>query len=211
MGPSLFDPGVFDAGAAFLRGRDPVLARLMERCPDVRLVPDGKVSHFEALVEAIVYQQLSGGAAERIYSRLQVLFPGGRVSAEVLASLPEEALRGAGLSQMKVRYLKDLAAHALQSENRLERIHELPDDQVEEVLVGLRGIGPWSAHMFLIFRLGRTNVLPYGDLGIRKAIQRAYGLDALPTPTAVRSFGERWTPYCTIASLYLWRSLEERG
>ena len=208
---SLFDADLFRRGKEFLRTRDPVLARVMDECGEVRLAPNGYRSHFEALAEAIVYQQLSGMAAERIFSRLRSLFPSGEITPRELAGFPDDVLRGTGLSQMKVSYLKDLTVHALQPDNHLERLHELADNEVEEALVRLRGIGPWSVHMFLIFRLGRPDVLPDADLGIRKAIRRAYALGDLPKPAHVRRLADPWRPYATIASLYLWRSLEKRG
>lgn len=211
MAPSLHDAEVFAKGAALLQDSDPVMARIMAACGEVRLPLDGKQTHFEALVEAIVYQQLSGAAAERIYDRVLDLLPGRRASPEALHRVPDDALRSAGLSQRKVRYLKDLADYAMLPDGPLEHLHQLPDAEVEEALVRLRGVGRWSAQMFLIFRLGRPNVLPDGDLGIRKAVQRAYALNELPKPAQVRILGERWTPYRTIASLYLWRSLEKRG
>jgi DNA-3-methyladenine glycosylase II len=125
-----------------------------------------------------------------------------------LASTPDEQLRGVGLSRQKLSYLKDLAARVASSELAIETLHDLPDDEVIETLVRVKGVGRWTAQMFLMFRLGRPDVLPELDLGIQNAVQRAYRLRKRPTPERVRKIGAPWAPYRTVASWYLWRSLE---
>jgi DNA-3-methyladenine glycosylase II len=165
--------------------------------------------HYGALVRAIVGQQLSTKAARSIYLRLAERF-GGRTPTptEVLADEPEELRAAAGLSRAKVGYLRSLAEHVLSGELELERLDELPDEQVIAELVAVKGLGTWTAHMFLMFHLERPDVLPVGDLGIRRAIERAYGLAALPDATEMERIAEPWRPYRTLACRYLWRSLD---
>ena len=165
--------------------------------------------HYGALVRAIVGQQLSVLAARAIYGRLTERF-GGRAPTpqEILADDPEELRAAAGLSRAKVGFLRSLAEHVLSGELELERLDELPDDEVIAELVAVKGLGVWTAHMFLMFHLERPDVLPVGDLGIRRAIERAYGLDALPAPAEVERIAEPWRPYRTLACRYLWRSLQ---
>jgi DNA-3-methyladenine glycosylase II len=170
--------------------------------------PD-REDHYGALVRAIVGQQLSVLAARAIYGRLTARF-GGRPPrpAEILADEPEELRAAAGLSRAKVGFLRSLAEHVLSGELELERLHELGDEQVIAELTAVKGIGQWSAHMFLMFHLERADVLAVGDLGIRRAIELAYGLDGLPDPPAMEAIAEPWRPHRTLACRYLWRSLE---
>jgi len=160
-------------------------------------------------VRAIVGQQLSVLAARAIYGRLTARFsdrpptPG-----EILEDDPEELRAAAGLSRAKVGFLRSLAEHVLTGELELERLDELPDDEVMAELTAVKGIGPWSAHMFLMFHLERPDVLPVGDLGIRRAIERAYGLDALPQAAEIEQIAAPWRPYRSLACRYLWRSLD---
>jgi DNA-3-methyladenine glycosylase II len=164
---------------------------------------------YGALVRSIVGQQLSTKAARAIYARLSDRF-GGRTPTpqEVLADDPEELRAAAGLSRAKVSYLRSLAEHVLEGSLELERLDELPDEEVIAELVAVRGLGLWSAQMFLMFHLGREDVLPVGDLGIRRAVMLRYGLPELPAPAALEQIGEPWRPHRTLASLYLWRSLD---
>lgn len=165
--------------------------------------------HYGALVRAIVGQQLSTKAARSIYLRLTERFDGRTPTpAQVLADEPEALRAAAGLSRAKVSYLRSLAEHALSGELELERLGELPDEQVISELVAVKGIGVWSAHMFLMFHLQRPDVLPVGDLGIRRAIELAYGLDALPDPATMERIAAPWRPHRTLACRYLWRSLD---
>jgi DNA-3-methyladenine glycosylase II len=160
-------------------------------------------------VRAIVGQQLSTKAARAIYTRLTDRF-GGRTPtpAEVLAEDPEELRTAAGLSHAKVGFLRSLAEHVLDGSLELERLDELPDERVIAELVAVKGLGEWTSHMFLMFQLGRPDVLAVGDLGIRRAVMVRYGLDALPGTVELEQLGEPWRPYRTLACLYLWRSLD---
>jgi DNA-3-methyladenine glycosylase II len=176
--------------------------------PDARDGRPERNDHYGALVRAIAGQQLSVLAARAIYGRLTARF-GDRppTPQEILADDPEELRAAAGLSRAKVSYLRSLAEHALSGELELERLDELGDEQAIAELVAVKGLGLWTAQMFLMFHLERPDVLPTGDLGIRRAIERAYGLDALPEPAAMEQIAEPWRPYRTLACRYLWRSL----
>jgi DNA-3-methyladenine glycosylase II len=170
---------------------------------------DGRPSdHYGALVRAIVGQQLSTKAARSIYLRLAERFDGRTPTPEeVLADDPEALRAAAGLSRAKVGYLRSLAEHALSGELELDRLDELDDEQVIAELVAVKGLGVWTAHMFLMFHLQRPDVLPVGDLGIRKAVMLQYSLDELPAPPALEIIAEPWRPQRTLACRYLWRSL----
>jgi DNA-3-methyladenine glycosylase II len=170
--------------------------------------PD-REDNYGALVRAIVGQQLSVLAARAIYGRLTTRF-GDRppTPGEILADDPEALRAAAGLSRAKVSFLRSLAEHVVSGELELERLDALEDAQVIEELTAVKGIGLWSAHMFLMFHLDRPDILPVGDLGIRRAIERAYGLDELPSAPAMESIAEPWRPYRTLACRYLWRSLD---
>ena len=196
-----------------LRRADPVMARIIERVGPCTFEARAEGTHFDAIVRAIVYQQLSGKAAATIHRRVRELY-GDRdpTPAELLATA-DEPLRAAGLSRQKLGYLRDLATRA-SGDVAFDRLHELGDAAIVEALTSVKGVGRWTAQMFLMFRLGRPDVLPDLDLGIQNAIQRAYGLKARPTPKQVLEIGAAWSPHATIASWYLWRSLElpdERG
>jgi DNA-3-methyladenine glycosylase II len=162
---------------------------------------------YGALLRAIVGQQLSTKAARTIYGRVIDLFGGSTPSPEQLLEASEEDLRGCGLSGRKAEYVRDLAAHVLSGELELERLGDLSDEEVIEEIVAVRGLGQWTAEMFLIFHLERPDVLSGGDLGIRKAVQIEYGLKEMPAPKQVLKIGEAWRPYRSLASLYLWESL----
>jgi DNA-3-methyladenine glycosylase II len=200
-----------DAAIAALRKSDPLLGSLIDT-----LGTDGigewRVSlpgdHYGALVRSIVGQQLSTLAARAIYGRLTDRF-GGRTPTpeEVLADDPDELRVAAGLSHAKVRYLRSLAEHVVDGSLKLDQLDELPDEQVLAELVAVKGIGPWSAHMFLMFHLQRPDVLAVGDLGIRKAMMQLYGLPKLPDPKEMEQIAKPWRPYRTLACRLLWRSL----
>ncbi len=164
--------------------------------------------HYGALVRSITGQQLSVLAARAIYGRLLERF-GGRppTPQEILADEPEELRAAAGLSRAKVSYLRSLAEHVISGDLELGRLDELADDEAIAELVAVKGLGLWTAQMFLMFHLERPDVLPVGDLGIRRAIERAYGLDGLPDPATMEKIAEPWRPYRTLACRYLWRSL----
>jgi DNA-3-methyladenine glycosylase II len=201
-----------DANAvAALREADPVLRAVIDQ-----LGSDGLSDFrhylprdsYSTLIRAIAGQQLSSAAAASIYNRLLDRY-GGRAPTptEILAEDPEELRVAAGLSHAKVRYLRSLAEHVLDGSLDLDHIDELPDEEVIAELVAVKGLGLWSAQMFLIIHLQRPDVLPVGDLGIRKAVMNLYRLPELPSPARVTEIGEPWRPYRTLASLFLWQSL----
>ena len=165
-------------------------------------------THYDALVRSIVFQQLSGKAAGTIHRRFCALYPKNRPRAELVLATDETALRGSGLSRQKVCYLRDLSARVAEGSLPLAHLGRLADHVILEHLVQVKGIGRWTVQMFLMFRLGRPDVLPELDLGVQNAIQRAYGLKTRPTPQEVLRIGERWRPHASVASWYLWRSLE---
>jgi DNA-3-methyladenine glycosylase II len=188
-----------------------VLAGVIEsvgRLPNSRAGRPDREDHYGALVRSIVGQQLSVRAARAIYGRLTERF-GGRppTPAEILADEPEALRAAAGLSRAKVGFLRSLAEHVQSGELELERLQELDDEAVIAELVAVKGLGEWSAHMFLMFHLERPDVLPVGDLGIRRAIERAYRLDGLPQVRAIERIALPWRPHRTLACRYLWRSL----
>jgi DNA-3-methyladenine glycosylase II len=193
---------------AHLRRTDERIARVIAQVGTCRFVPRAEGTHFDALVRAIIYQQLSGKAASTILGRVLALYGGRYPTADELLATSDEQLRGAGLSRQKLSYLRDLARHVQDVTLPLDRLHELDDARVIEALTAVKGIGRWSAQMFLMFRLGRPDVLPDNDLGIRKGLQRAYRMRKLPAPKKVQAVGARWSPYATYACWYLWRSLD---
>jgi DNA-3-methyladenine glycosylase II len=188
--------------------RDARMGALIERVGPCRFTVRAEGTHFSALVRAIVYQQLSGKAAATIHGRVQALFGGSDPAPAELLAAPEAAMRGAGLSRQKLGYLRDLATRAAGGDLPIERLHELDDDALIAAVTRVKGIGIWTAQMFLMFRLGRPDVLPVLDLGIRKAVQRAYGLRKLPEARKLEALAQNWRPHCTVACWYLWRSLE---
>ncbi|HMJ01579.1 MAG TPA: DNA-3-methyladenine glycosylase [Conexibacter sp.] len=195
-----------------LRAADPVLDALIDAVGGGGALGDGRDGrpddHYGALVRAIVGQQLSTKAARTIYGRLTDRF-GGRTPtpAEIIADDPEE-LRSVGLSRAKASYLRSLAEHVVSGELELERLDAMPDEEVAAELVAVKGLGQWTADMFLMFHLLRPDVLPVGDLGIRRAVERAYGLPGLPDPAQLTEIAEPWRPHRTLACRYLWRSLD---
>ncbi|MEA2226419.1 MAG: DNA-3-methyladenine glycosylase [Solirubrobacteraceae bacterium] len=198
---------------AHLRAADPVLARILDEhgAPSVGRDPSrpGPADHYGALVRSIVGQQLSVIAARAIYGRLLEHF-GGRTPtpAEVLAADPDAMRTAAGLSRAKTQSLRSLAEHVVSGELELDRLDALPDEEIVSELVAVRGIGEWSAHIFLMFQLERPDVLAVGDLGVRRAVERAYGLPGLPSPAELTALAEPWRPWRTIACRILWRSLD---
>lgn len=196
---------------AQLTGADATLGALIEHYGTLSSQREGRPDHDEhygTLVRSIVNQQLSVAAARTIYGRILDRF-GGRppTPEQILADDPED-LRSVGLSRPKIGYLRSLAEHVLSGELELRRLDELPDERVIEELVAVKGLGEWTAHMFLMFHLERPDVLAVGDLGVRRAVERAYGLDSLPGRETMERLGERWRPHRTLACRYLWRSLE---
>jgi len=202
------------AARTALAAADPAMAALIERLGEIDLATrlrrrseERPADAYGALLRAIVGQQLSTKAARTIYGRVLELFGGATPSPEQLLEASEEELRGCGLSGRKVEYVRDLAVHVLDGELELERLGELADEQVIEEIVAVRGLGQWTAEMFLLFHLERPDVLSGGDLGIRKAVQIEYGLAEMPPPARVLEIGEAWRPHRSLASLYLWESL----
>ena len=201
-----FDP---EAAVAALRQADPVLARAIETFGPFAMTRRTMRSPFEGLLRAIVYQQLSGRAAGAIHQRVLALFDGGRPTARALAGMHEEHLRAAGLSRAKVRAARDLAEKTLARVVPGARtLAGLPDDEIVARLVQVRGIGRWTAEMLLMSYLARPDVLPATDLGIRRGFARLHGLEALPEPADLLAHGERWRPWRTVASWYLWRAAD---
>jgi DNA-3-methyladenine glycosylase II len=198
---------------AHLHRSDEVMARLIDDfggpLPEERENRGRPPDVYGALVRSITGQQLSVKAAASIYNRLLERFGGSTPTPEqILADDPDELRIAAGFSRAKVSYLRSLAEHVLSGELEIDRLSELPDEEVIRELTAVKGIGEWTAHMFLMFTLHRPDVLPVGDLGVRNAAMRAYGLDAPPPPPALQEIAEPWRPYRTRASLYLWRSLD---
>jgi DNA-3-methyladenine glycosylase II len=195
------------AAVRHLEQSDPVLARIIAQVGTCRLVTRREGSHFDALVRAILYQQLSGKAAATIHQRMLDIYGGRNPSPEELVATDDARLRAAGVSRQKIGYLKDLAAKVVAREVDLE-VDALGDDEILEQLVRVKGIGRWTVQMFLMFRLGRPDVLPELDLGIQNAIKRAYRRRGRVKPKDVLRIGAKWRPHASVACWYLWRSLE---
>jgi 3-methyladenine DNA glycosylase/8-oxoguanine DNA glycosylase len=211
VGALATDPSMLRrAAVAHLRRADPVLAGVIREVGPCRLAVDRGGGPYAALVESIVYQQITGKAAATIHGRLCDLAGRRRLRPPDVARLTDAELRSAGLSRQKIAYLRDLTAR-VQDGLALGRLGRLQDEAVIDALVAVKGIGRWTAEMFLIFRLGRLDVLPVDDYGVRKAMQRAYRFRELPKPDRMRRVAEPWRPYRTIASWYLWRSLETKA
>ena len=192
-----------------LKRRDGNIALLMRRVGPFALQSRAHLTPFQALLRAIVYQQLSGLAAGSIDRRLKALFPGRRPSARRLLELDDETLRGAGLSRSKVASARDLAEKTVQGVVPDRRaLARMSDEAIIERLTGIRGIGQWTVEMLLIFSLGRPDVLPVNDLGVRKGYMLHLGHDEMPAPRDLLAEGERWRPYRSVASWYLWRACE---
>lgn len=190
--------------------RDPILGAAIKRIGPCGMAERQRKDHLTALVGAIVSQQLSTKAAATIFGRVQALVPEGEpLSPAAINALGDAALRAAGLSGQKVGYLRDLCARILDGRLQLDELEALPDDVVVERLVAVKGFGRWTAEMFLMFRLHRPDVLPVGDLGIVKAVQKLYRLRKTPAPKRLLQIGEAWRPYRSVACWYLWQTLRE--
>jgi DNA-3-methyladenine glycosylase II len=194
-----------------LKRVDPVLAKVIDSVGPCRLEVRSEGTHFQALTRSIVYQQLSGKAAATIFGRFNALAPDGAPSPADVLAMTDDRLRAAGLSRQKIAYLRDLASKVDTGALPLEDVGSMTDDDIIEHLVQVKGIGKWTAQMFLMFRLGRQDVLPDLDLGIQNAIRRAYRLRKRPAPERVRHIGSKWSPHSTVACWYLWRSLDNGG
>jgi DNA-3-methyladenine glycosylase II len=200
-------PQDYDRARRLLLRRDPVLAALIRKHGACGLAAAQRADHFSALVRAITGQQLSTKAAATIYSRLVALMPGG-VAPAALAALTDEQMRAVGMSRQKIAYFRDLADKAQSGALPLDGLDAMTDDEVIEALTQVKGIGRWSAEMFLMFRLHRPDVLPVDDLGIVNAVRNVYRLRKKPTADRIRKIGEAWRPYRSVACWYLWRSLD---
>jgi DNA-3-methyladenine glycosylase II len=188
-----------------LAGNDPVLAAIIERVGPYRMTYREPV--FESLVRSIVFQQLNGRAAATIFNRLAEA-AGSPLTPEGILKLRAPTLRRVGLSAQKAAYIRDLARRTAAGELDFTNISELADENVIDMLTQVKGVGVWTAHMFLIFALRRPNILPTGDYGVRAAMKKAYRLRGLPTPERMEQMAKKWHPYCSVACWYLWRSLE---
>lgn len=204
-------PEDYTRARRLLRRKDPVLGAIIAQCGHCGLA-DGQRDHgLQALIESIVWQQLSGKAAATIFARFLALFPEGRFpAAQEILAVPPERLRQVGLSSQKVAYVRDVSQRVADGSLELDRLEGMTDGEVIATLTEVKGIGRWSAEMFLMFRLHRPDVLPVGDLGIAKAIQRAYRLRKPPTAGKMLKLGLRWQPYRSVASWYLWASLAKK-
>jgi len=197
-----------NAAAKHLAAADKKLAKVIVASGPCRIRPHS--DHYGELVGSIVGQQLSSVAAGTIWRRVLELFVGKMPTPEELIKVEDQKLRDVGLSWAKVRYVKDLARHILDGRLDLDHISTMPNEQLIEQLTAVKGLGEWSAHMFMMFGLGRLDILPVGDLGIKKAIQNLYGLDKLPDAAAIVTISNKngWHPYESVASWYLWQSLD---
>jgi DNA-3-methyladenine glycosylase II len=196
----------FTAASAELARRDRVMRGLVKKHGPCR-IPRSTDDHFYALAESIVYQQLAGAAAAAIFGRFRSLYDG-EMTPDAVLRTREKTLRGAGLSPNKLLSIRDLASKVLDGTLPLDRISRLPDEQLIERLVTVRGIGRWTAEMFLIFQLRRGDVWPVDDYGVRKGYARAYGLKELPKPKELTTLGERFRPHRTVAAWYCWRAVD---
>jgi DNA-3-methyladenine glycosylase II len=186
--------------------QDPNLVKIINRIGDYQIKK--RNNHFAVLVESIISQQLAGAAAEAIFARFKKLYPKFPTAGHIL-NTKDAKLRSVGLSGMKVEYLKDLAQKIEDKKLKMRSLSKMSDDKIIEHLTQVKGIGRWTAEMFLIFSLGRLDVLPTGDLGLRKGVQMAFSLSELPKPKEVEKIGIRWKPYRSVATWYLWKSLQK--
>lgn len=195
-----------DDPIVYLRKKDPILAKIIEQVPPFERYKAR--NYFEALLESIVSQQLSVKAADTIWVRFLALLPEKEVTAENVWAVPDQKIRDAGISWQKISYIKDLAKKTMESGILFEQFEIMTDEEIITELVKVKGIGRWTAEMFLMFAMERPDVFSYGDLGLRRAIQKWYGLDHEPTQAEAEKIAENWKPYRTLACRYLWRSLE---
>ena len=203
--PSLFDTALAAEAVHALRGRDPVLAGVIDRVGPFRLKPEKDL--FALLVRVVISQQISMAAAKTVAGRLKAAAPRNRFTATALKAMPLEEVRACGLSGVKAGYLKNLAAAARSL--KLKEFPTLPDAEVVARVTAVKGLGPWTAQMVLMFGLGRPDVLPTGDLGVRNAARDLYGFEAIPP--LFDHAAERWAPWRTVAAWYLWRHADSTG
>jgi DNA-3-methyladenine glycosylase II len=199
----LGDSKEFRRGFDHIRKNDPRLGKVLDKHGIIKFNPRGEM--FEALVESILSQQIAGPAADAIIRKVRATYPDGKLQAAAMSRTPSRKLRSAGVPPQKLGYLKDLSTRVAKGKIDLEALREMEDEEIIRILDEVKGIGPWTVQMLLIFTLGRTNVLPVDDLGVRKGIQHIYSMDQMPKKEEIQRLAENWHPYCSVASLYLWR------
>jgi DNA-3-methyladenine glycosylase II len=202
--PNIGNPHTFRLGVDHVSKADAKIRTLIKKHGIIDFQIEG--DPFESLVEAIISQQLNGLVARTIFGRLKAIVNSETIDADGLGHVPVARMRKAGVSPQKIRYLKDLTSRILEGQLNLHDLKRRPDDEIIRQLDEVKGIGPWTAHMFLLFTLGRRDVLPVDDLGIQKSIQRVYSLRKRPNAERISKIAESWHPYCSIASLYLWHA-----
>ena len=200
----LGDSESFRRGIDHVSGADPRIKRLVDRHGVIRFRPVGRP--FDSIVQSILSQQLNGNAAEAIIAKTYRLFLPGRPTPEKMKTMPGVRLRSAGVSPQKVAYLKDLARRVVNGKLRLRGLAKMDDESIIEAMDEVKGVGRWTAQMFLIFSLGRPDVLPVDDFGIKTAVKNVYGLRQLPRPDKIEEIARFWHPFSTVACLYLWKS-----
>ena len=198
----------FSAATAYrhLKAADPIVAALIEAHGPYR--PRPAMDHYESLLRTILYQQLNGTAATTIRDRWMTLYGGRYPTPTELLATTDEAFRASGVSRQKATSMRDVAEHVLAGSLDLPALEAMADEDVVERITAVRGLGEWSAHMFLMFQLGRPDILPVGDYGVRNGIRIAYGLGEMPSPARAREIGAPWAPYRSVASWYMWRAVE---
>lgn len=202
----LADPAVVEAAIKHLCSRDPVIAAVIERVGpfETNFEPD----LFKALIKSIIYQQISTSAGRSIFNKFQSVIGKQPLTPETILALAPDELRKAGLSSQKARYLQDVAEKVANGTVRITMLQSMTDEEVIAELTQITGVGVWTAQMLLIFSLGRPNIFPTADLGVRSAIKNLYRKRALPKEKQLTRFGKLWHPYATLASWYCWRSLD---
>ncbi|MCK9485882.1 MAG: DNA-3-methyladenine glycosylase 2 family protein [Dehalococcoidia bacterium] len=198
----------FSAAAAYrhLRQVDPVVGRLIEEHGPYR--PRPAMDHYESLLRTVMFQQLNGRAASAIQERWMGLYGGRYPTPSELLATTDEAFRAVGVSRQKSGYLRDIAERMLSGALDFRRLDEMSDEAIVEQVTAVKGLGEWSAHMFLMFQLGRPDVLPIGDFGVRNGMRLAYGLREMPSPARAREIGAPWEPYRSVGAWYMWRATE---
>jgi DNA-3-methyladenine glycosylase II len=202
------EPRTFQLGARHLSKADPKIRQLVKTLGPIEFDAGG--DPFESLVEAIISQQLSGQSARAIFGRLKAAMGCEVIEAQALKRMHVSRLRKAGVSPQKIRFLRDLSSRVANGQLDLNGLKEMDDGEVIRVLDEVKGIGPWTADMFLLFTLGRPDVLPVDDLGIQMAVKRVYSLRKLPGAKKIEEIASKWHPYCSVASLYLWHAKNVR-
>jgi DNA-3-methyladenine glycosylase II len=206
---SLDDRKVWVSGVRHLKKRDPKLKLLIEKIGKLDFNRAGDEGHYEFLLASIVYQQIAGNAARAILGRFKDLYNGNYPTPRQYLKTKKSALQSAGLSPQKISYIKDLSERIISKRLDLERLSDAEDEKIIQGLDEVRGIGRWTAEMFLMFSLRRVDVLPVDDLGVQKSIQKVYRLRKLPSKERMEKLRALWRPYCSIATLYLWRAVEK--